>query len=118
MLLTPLVYKGWVRVFPYTDRIDGLLDYETWWLGQDDNHWNEMQVIAGRINGNVLDVQLKGCDDRDHALRLKGMQIAIPRNKLPDLPENGAQGYYWSDLIGAEVVNLNNEKTWHGGGTD
>ena len=102
--------QGWIRVFPYTDKIDGLLEYKTWWLGQSDNHWNEMQVVTGRANGNVLDVKLKECDDRDQALRLKGIQIAIPRSTLPDLPENGEQGYYWSDLIGTEVVNLNNEK--------
>lgn len=102
--------QGWIRIHPYTDKIDGLLEYKTWWLGKGDNHWNEMQVITGRVNSNLLDVKLKGCDNRDQALRLKGMQIAIPRSNLPDLPKNGTQGYYWSDLIGAEVVNLNNEK--------
>ncbi|MDR4516429.1 MAG: ribosome maturation factor RimM [Nitrosomonas sp.] len=101
---------GWIKVQPYTNEIDGLLEYKTWWLGQENNHWNEMQVITARINGNTLHVKLKECDDRDHALQLKGMQIAVPRNELPDLPENGEHGYYWSDLIGAEVVNLNSEK--------
>ena len=101
---------GWIKVQPYTNEIDGLLEYNTWWLKQKNNHWVEMEVITGRINGNVLDVKLKECNDRDQALRLKGMQIAIPRGKLPNLPESGEQGYYWSDLIGAEVVNLNDEK--------
>jgi 16S rRNA processing protein RimM len=39
----------------------------------------------------------------------KGLQIAVPRESLPKLPDNGEEGYYWSDLIGSEVVNLNNE---------
>lgn len=102
--------QGWLRVFPYTEQVDGLLQYGSWWLGKENNHWYEMQVISGRTSGNLLDVKLKGCDDRNQALRLRGMQIAISRDKFPQLPENGEDGYYWSDLIGAEVINLNNER--------
>ncbi|GJL75106.1 ribosome maturation factor RimM [Nitrosomonas sp.] len=101
---------GWIRIYPYTENTDGLLDYTSWWLGKDNNHWHEMQLITGRTNGNQLDVKLKGCENREQALQLKGMQIAVPRNALPGLPENGEEGYYWSDLIGTEVMNLNNEK--------
>ena len=49
-------------------------------------------------------------------MKLKGMQVAVPRDLLPVLSKNGNDGYYWSDLIGLEVVNLQNEElgkvTW------
>jgi 16S rRNA processing protein RimM len=48
-------------------------------------------------------VKLKGIDDRDAALACKGKQIAVPRSKLPEAEENE---YYWSDLIGVRVKNL------------
>ncbi|MCB1937167.1 MAG: ribosome maturation factor RimM [Nitrosomonas sp.] len=101
--------RGWVRIYPYTEYVDSLLNFKTWWLGKGNKQWNTMQVVTGRINGNLLDVKLIGCDDRDHALKLKGLQIAVPREALPLLPDNGDKGYYWSDLIGCEVITLNNE---------
>ncbi|MDR4513711.1 ribosome maturation factor RimM [Nitrosomonas sp.] len=111
--------QGWIRVYPYTETVDGLLDYPSWWLGRDETEavsetnggdWIEKQVISGRINGTTLDAKLKGCNNRDQALQLKGLKIAVPREYLPDLPDNGEAGYYWSDLVGAEVVNLDGIK--------
>lgn len=109
-IMGPFGILGWVKVNTYTEHVDRLLDYSTWWLGTDNNSWQQMQVITGHINGNSLNAKLKECSDRTQALRLKGMQIAVPRDQLPILPENGESGYYWSDLIGTEVVNLANEK--------
>ena len=43
-------------------------------------------------------------------MQLKGMQVAVPRSQLPVLSKNGEDGYYWSDLIGLEVVNLQGEE--------
>lgn len=100
---------GWIRVYPYTDYTDSLLNFKTWWLGKDNRQWKTSQIVTGRVNGNLLDVKLTGCDDRNQALELKGFKIAIPREVLPELPNNGNDGYYWSDLIGCEAITLNNE---------
>ncbi len=108
-IVGPFGIYGWVRVLPYTEYVDGLLEYSSWWFSKEGNEWQKVQVITGRINGNTLNVKLEGYTDRTQTLRLKGMQVAIPRNQLPSLPENGNLGYYWSDLIGTEVVNLKNE---------
>ncbi|MCH9639606.1 MAG: ribosome maturation factor RimM [Betaproteobacteria bacterium] len=109
-IMGPFGILGWVKVNTYTEHVDRLLDYSTWWLGTENDAWQQMQVITGHINGNTLNAKLKECIDRTQASQLKGMQIAIPRDQLPALPENGESGYYWSDLIGTEVVNLANEK--------
>lgn len=109
-IIDPFGIAGWVRVCSYTEYIDGLLEYSSWWLRKENEEWQEVTVVTGRINGNTLNAKLKEYTDRTQALKLKGMQIAIPRNQLPVLPEDGDCGYYWSDLIGAEVVNLKNEK--------
>jgi 16S rRNA processing protein RimM len=100
---------GWIRIYAYTEHADSLLDYKTWWLGNENRPWQQTKVITGRSIGLLLDAKLENCNDRDHALLYKGLQIAVPRESLPKLPDNGEEGYYWSDLIGSEVVNLNNE---------
>jgi 16S rRNA processing protein RimM len=50
--------------------------------------------------------QLEGLTDRDAALKLKGSEVAVPRETLPK-PDDGS--YYWSDLIGLAVVNTGGE---------
>jgi len=102
--------RGWIRVYPYTEMTDGLLDYKSWWLGKENSGWIEVPVERGRAHGSLLDVKLTPCHDRDHAMKFKGLNVAIPRDQLPNLPDNGEDGYYWSDLIGAEVVNLKEEE--------
>lgn len=100
---------GWIRIYPYTENVDSLLNHRIWWLGNENKSWQQVQLVEGRSNGPLLDTKLKNCNDRNQALLYKGLQIAIPQKNLPKLPDNGEEGYYWSDLIGSEVINLNNE---------
>jgi 16S rRNA processing protein RimM len=100
---------GWIRIYPYTGNADSLLNYKIWWLGNEDRTWQQLHLVTGRSNGAFLDAKLKNCNDRNQALLYKGLQIAIPRESLPRLPDSGEEGYYWSDLVGSEVINLNNE---------
>ena len=106
----PYGVLGWVKVFPYTETPDGLLNYPTWWLSRKEKDWQETMLLDGYVNGDKLTVKLAQCASRDEATQLKGMKIAIPRNRLPHLPDSGEDGYYWSDLIGATVVNLQGQK--------
>ena len=80
-----------------------------WWLGSGDGEWRNVKVNASGVHGNILTALLEQCADRNAATELKGLQIAIPRSQLPVLSNSGKDGYYWSDLIGLEVVNLQGE---------
>ena len=85
-ILGPFGIRGWIRVQPYTEQIDGLLNYSSWWLGKEETiNWREVQLEIGRINGNHLDAKLTEFVDREQASLLKGLQIAVPRNYLPTL---------------------------------
>ncbi len=101
-VMAPYGVFGWLKVLPDTEAMDGLFDYDTWWLGKGDD-WREMVVEAAKIHNDVIVVKLKGIDDRDAALACKGKQIAVPR---ADLPEPKSNECYWSDLIGLHVKNL------------
>ncbi|MEI8362067.1 MAG: ribosome maturation factor RimM [Betaproteobacteria bacterium] len=101
-IVAPYGVFGWLKIVPDTEAFDGLFDYDNWWLGKGDD-WREMVVETAKVHNNVIVVKLKGVDDRDAALACKGKQIAVPRVQLPEAEENE---YYWSDLIGLRVKNL------------
>lgn len=101
----PFGVQGWVKIQPFTEEIDGLADFPRWWLG-DGESWREIAVDACNAHGAVLAAKLEGCNDRDAAAALKGTQVAVPRDALP---RTAKDEYYWSDLIGLAVVNLQGE---------
>lgn len=100
-VVAPYGVYGWLKVVPDTEAIDGLFDYDTWWLGKG-NDWREVVVETAKIHNDVIVVKLEGIDDRDAAFACKGKQIGVPREQLPE-PETNE--YYWSDLIGLRVKN-------------
>jgi 16S rRNA processing protein RimM len=96
----PFGVKGWIKVQTFTEEVDGLLAYATWWVGKE-GAWQEFKVEEGAPHGQVVLAKLAGTEDRDAVAGLKGMDIAVPREVLPEVND----GYYWSDLVGLQVVN-------------
>lgn len=101
-IVAPYGVYGWLKVIPDTEAFDGLFDYDTWWVGNGKD-WRELEVETAKIHNDVILVKLVGINDRDAAFACKGKQIAVPRSQLPEPDENE---YYWSDLIGLRVKNL------------
>ena len=100
-IAAPHGVKGWVKVQPLTAETRSLLDYRTWWIG-DEGGWQEHALLSGRAQGHTLLARIEGCDDRETAALLRGRAVAVPRGALP---ATLAQEYYWADLIGLRVVN-------------
>jgi 16S rRNA processing protein RimM len=98
----PYGVRGWIKIHTLTDDPESLCDYPVWRLGRNGN-WREVRVVAGRMQGNVLVAQLEGVDDRDAAAALRGSDVAVPRAELPAADEGE---FYWADLIGLQVVNV------------
>jgi len=95
--------QGWVKVQTFTEYIDSLLDYATWYVGNEQD-WRPLEVLEANVHGGkVLIAKLQGIADRTTAEKYKGLLIAVPRAELPEQVEGE---YYWSDLIGLTVVNL------------
>ena len=93
--------KGWVKIFSHTDPIQNILDYGPWLLTDLDGT-KEYNVLSGRVHGNYVIACLEGIDDRDKAQKLKSSKISVPRDRFPRLES----GYYWADLIGLQVTNI------------
>lgn len=94
--------RGWVKIQPFTEHIDSLLDYRTWWIGHEHGPWREVEIKQCEVHNKTLAAQFPDCPDRTAAEKLKGLLVAVPRNSLPEQDEGE---YYWSDLIGLAVVN-------------
>ncbi len=97
----PFGVTGWVKIYALTARLGNLLDYPVWWLGHDGD-WRELRVAAAKVHGNTLVAQFAGIEDREAAVTLKGLEVAVPREQLPGAAEGE---FYWADLIGLRVVN-------------
>ncbi|MFA5370743.1 MAG: ribosome maturation factor RimM [Sideroxydans sp.] len=94
--------QGWVKIQVFSEYLDSLLDYATWYVG-DEGSWQPHQVVEANVHGKVLIARLQGIADRTAAEKYKGRLVAIPREQLPPAEEGE---YYWSDLIGLSVQNL------------
>lgn len=105
-ITVPFGVKGWVKVHPFTETPESLVDYRTWWVGQE-GHWQALEVESAEVHGEAVAAKLHGCDDRDAAALFRGREIAVPREAFPEAGENE---FYWADLIGLEVVNEQDER--------
>jgi 16S rRNA processing protein RimM len=94
--------KGWVKIFSYTEPRDNILSYKNWLLKKSDQE-KPVKVIAGQAQGKGVVAQIDGIADRDQALSLMGWDVYISHEQLP-VPKEGE--YYWVDLVGLDVENL------------
>ena len=94
--------KGWVKVYSHTSPLGNILEYPKWYLKIEES-WQEYQLERGKPHGKGIIAKLAGIDDRDVAATLINIDIAIPRDQLPELGENE---FYWTDLEGIRVITI------------
>ena len=95
---------GAIRVTPFSTDADALLNVKTWWL--DKPSLRSVSVRTTKLHGGDVVATLVGTAGRDAAQALKGAAVHVSRSEFPALEEDE---YYWSDLIGLDVVNLQGE---------
>jgi len=93
--------KGWLKIFSYTADKENILDYSPWLLKKADSD-KLLKVIDGAVQGKAVIALLEGINDRDQASSLLGYDIFIDYQQLPKIAEDE---YYWSQLIGLNVIN-------------
>ena len=96
--------QGWVRIKPYSADADALLHAKTWWLDKPDFH--DVEVMQSKDHSGDVVARLMGVAGRDAAEALKGASVQISRSHFPALADDE---FYWVDLMGLEVVNLQGE---------
>jgi len=94
--------KGWIKVFSFTDPRENIFNYSPWLLKKGSD-CKTVKLVDGKLQGKTVVAQLDGFTDRDQAQALLGWDVLITQDQLP---ETGAGEFYWSELIGLEVENL------------
>ena len=94
--------RGWIKVFSYTEIRENILTYSPWILRKGKES-KEVIVVDGRRHGKTVVACLQGLDDRDDAADLNGWEILIRSEQLPKARKDE---YYWTDLVGLHVKNI------------
>jgi 16S rRNA processing protein RimM len=97
--------KGWLKIVSFTSPPENIVRYSSWII-QKDGKDQVYTVVEGKQNHNKIIVKLRNIDERTQAEKLKNSEIKIMRSELPNL---GEQKYYWSDLEGLKVLNIDQE---------
>lgn len=84
--------RGWLRVV--VDEPEVLARQRSWWIDG-----AEYPVVETKEHSGTLLAKLAGVDTPEAAQGFKGRSVRIAR------PAAGEGRYYWTDLIGLEVVN-------------
>jgi len=114
--------KGWVKLISFTDPVENILDYREFILGESNlpggrgqtarqdtlkGGYECIEIDECRSQGKDIIAHISGCDDRDQARQFTGRTLQVERAALPDL---SGTGYYWFQLEGLQVVNLQQER--------
>ena len=91
---------GWVRVYSLTEPRENVFNYQPW---RTDGEPGLLHVREWRRQGPRLVASLAEIEGRDAAEQARGSRLYFDRSALPSLPD---QRYYWADLIGLDVVDL------------
>jgi len=97
--------KGWVKVYAYTDPMEGIFNYQPWYLNLN-GQTLAVEVEKGQRHGKGIIAKLVGYDDRDQAASLAGSMIEVTSDELPEL-ESGE--YYWHQLEKLKVLSVATE---------
>jgi len=97
---------GWLKIFSHTDPRDNILQYSPW-LIKVKGEWESVKIAAGKSqqSGKTVVAKLDGVNNRDIAKQYMGCDIAIYKDQLVATSTD----FYWVQLIGCQVTNVQNE---------
>ena len=98
--------QGWVKIKVDTEHPDSLEDYKQIYLKLKNGTVVSKKIEESFARENLFHAKLNGISDRDAALALKGSTVLVPRDEFPELEQDE---FYWIDLIGLNVTNLEGE---------
>jgi 16S rRNA processing protein RimM len=109
-IVAPFGVRGWLRIHPFADDPLAWGQIPQWWLATaadaPDDVWQAYVPEAIKPHADSVIAKLAGVDSRTAAEFLDGRFIGVMRD---DLPPVGPNEYYWDDLIGLKVVNLQDQ---------
>jgi 16S rRNA processing protein RimM len=105
-LADPYGILGWIRMFPFGDDPQSWAAVPKWWVAREGEPWRECGLKGLKIQGKGWVVALDCIPDRSTAESMKGVLVGLPRDVLP---ATKTDEFYWSELIGLQVINAQGE---------
>jgi 16S rRNA processing protein RimM len=100
-IVGPFGVQGWLKVKPFSEAPDSLRGFPQWQVRTGDG-WRGMALEDFELHSKGPVAKLAGCSDREGAERLRGCEVAVPRESLREADEGTL---YWVDLVGLNVVD-------------
>ena len=95
--------RGELKLESFTEPASAIFRYQPWTLRDAQGRERELMQARGRETAKGLIATFPDVADRDAAEAMRGTEVYAPRSALPP-PKPGE--YYWVDLEGLRVVNL------------
>ena len=94
--------KGEVKIKSYTEKEEDIFKFTE--LKDVKNNIFKLKK-TGKANGAII-AKIEHIKNRDEALLLKGKDLFVDRNQLPEIKDDE---FYYEDLVNLEVRDINNE---------
>jgi len=95
--------RGEIKLESWTEPREAIFRYQPWILRDPQGGERELRGVRGKVSGKSLVATFPDVTDRDMVEAMRGTEIYVPRSALPP-PSPGE--YYWVDLEGLRVVNV------------
>lgn len=97
-IVAPQGIRGEVRVQSFAEKTT---DFQKLVVKSSKFNSGDFKFVRVVPKSNVVIAKINGIDDRNAAEALRGTELFVERDALPDLGENE---YYQADLIGFDVI--------------
>ena len=95
--------RGEVKLESFTDPLRSIARYQPWILRDARGIERACEGVRVREGGKGLIATMPGIEDKDAADALRGTEVLVPRAALPPTAPGE---FYWVDLEGLRVVNV------------
>lgn len=97
--------KGWVKIFSYTENKNNICQYLPLYPSKNSQEL-PLEIETIKPHGKTIIAKIDGINNPDQAQLLLGKQLYINAKQRPKTRKNE---YYWSDLVGLNVINQADE---------
>lgn len=101
---SPQGLGGLVRIYSETSKPQDICAYGPLW---DANKQRQFTLKFIRMHKNHLICEIEAIHDRTEAEKLQGIMLCIEKDRLPQLEDDE---YYYEDLTGLKVVNMQDQE--------
>ena len=101
--------KGWVKVHSYTEPMENILGYRSWYVERKDGQkgeWQPIEIEDAKRHQKGLIALIEGVSDREQARSYCQCDIAVPEREMPELEQGD---FYWHQLEGLKVYSCDAE---------